>query len=129
MEQNNNDFSDQLNNIQDLLRDREHDLKSRNQNQDSDVFSTLLTKVLEVKEQPKQTDVPAYLQLLIAALVLLLSVGGSWVGMQVQTATMQQEIKQLQKHDEDDKNVHKEVSEMKWDIRNLKSDVNDLKKR
>ena len=126
-QRNDDDISNKLDDIQGLLSAREQEKNHK----EPDVFATLLTKVLEAKDvqESKPSDLPAYLQILIAVLVLLMSIGGSWVGVKVQTATMQQEIKQLQSTADEDKGVHKEVDQLKWEVKSIKRDVNELKKK
>lgn len=120
----NSNISNKLDDIQKLLQQRsqEHKLK------EPDVFDTLLNKIEDMKEQSR-TDVPAWVQALIAIIILVLSLGGSWVSVKVQNATMQEEIKTIQNQQIQNKETYRESATWDWRIKRLEDDIKILEKK
>jgi len=124
MDMENSNISNKLDDIQKLLQQRsqEHKLK------EPDVFDTLLNKIEDMKEQSR-TDVPAWVQALIAIIILVLSLGGSWVSVKVQNATMQEEIKTIQNQQIQNEETYRESATWDWRIKRLEDDIKILEKK
>jgi len=119
------DIKDQLKEMKLMLEQRREAPDSR----DAD-YMALMNNVIKLRDHGSSDTVPAYIKVIITIIILFISIGGSWMGLEIKSAQIHEKVIQLEKYiinDKKDMDEQKELGyEIKYRLNSLEADVKRL---
>lgn len=116
-------IKDQMEVIKQMVDDRLQNSINR-----SDEISTIISNIAKLRGN-SNNQIPSYVQAIIAFIILVMSIGGSWMGLEIKSAKMQEKIHQIEKHVVTSEKFHYDFNQARFEMEGrVKSIERDIRR-